>query len=236
MGARVGGGLAHAVDGRRSLAGSVRGSERGGPRRADLCAACEPDHGGSRAGKAASSVGASRGAKRAVLRVTSSAKALRIRKEYNLTDLGNSERFIEQHGKDLRYVPDWRKWLVWDCRWNLDETRAVNRLASETARSIWREIPNAETVGERADVANHARRSESERAVRAMVTLAENDKTIVVRPSELDREPWLLQCENGVLDLRTSEFRPAYREDLLTKACGVAYDPEATAPTWDAFP
>ena len=30
------------------------------------------------------------------------------------TELGNAQRFIRQHGQDLRYVPLWGKWLVWE--------------------------------------------------------------------------------------------------------------------------
>src|SRR5690606_13568791 len=29
------------------------------------------------------------------------------------TDLGNAERFVEQHGRDSRYVVPWKQWLFW---------------------------------------------------------------------------------------------------------------------------
>src|SRR5829696_2698752 len=41
---------------------------------------------------------------------------------YNLTDLGNAERFVAQHGEDARYCFPWRKWLVrTGARWERDE-------------------------------------------------------------------------------------------------------------------
>lgn len=51
----------------------------------------------------------------------------------------------------------------------------------------------------------------------------------------LDADPWLLNVENGTLDLRTGELRERRREDLITKLAPVEYDPEARAPTFEAF-
>ena len=45
-------------------------------------------------------------------------------------------------------------------------------------------------------------------------------------------ERWL---RNGVIDLTTGEFRQGRREDYITKQCGVAFDPNATCPKWEAF-
>ena len=39
-------------------------------------------------------------------------------------------------------------------------------------------------------------------------------------------QPWLLNCENGTLDLRTGELRSHERDDLLTKLCPVEYPTE----------
>jgi hypothetical protein len=56
---------------------------------------------------------------------------------YNLTDLGNAERFISQHGEDVRYCYAWSRWLVFTgARWERDESGHVHRLAKETVRVI----------------------------------------------------------------------------------------------------
>ena len=47
--------------------------------------------------------------------------------------------------------------------------------------------------------------------------------------------PWLFNCKNGTLDLRTGELRPHRREDYLTKSAPVAYDADAKAPLWEKF-
>src|SRR5215212_1979035 len=55
---------------------------------------------------------------------------------YNLTDLGNAERFVAQHGDNVRYCYPWRKWLTWTGpRWHRDDAGRVHKLAKESVRS-----------------------------------------------------------------------------------------------------
>ena len=153
---------------------------------------------------------------------------------HNLTDLGNSERFVAQHGENVRYCYPWGKWLVWTgARWEQDSSGRVPRLAKETVRSIYREAAAAEDEDTRKVLARHATKSEAEARIRAMLELAKSE--VPVSPDDLDADPWLLNCPNGTVDLRTGEIRPHRREDLLTKMAGAEYDPNAEAPTWKAF-
>jgi putative DNA primase/helicase len=153
---------------------------------------------------------------------------------FNLTDLGNAERFIAHHGGDVRYCYQWRKWLVWTgLRWERDEAGRVHRLAKETVRSIYREAGDEEDEDRRKALAKHARSSESETRIRAMVELAKSE--VPASPDEFDADAWLLNTNNGTIDLRTGELREHRREDLITKLAPVKYDRGATAPTWERF-
>jgi hypothetical protein len=29
------------------------------------------------------------------------------------TDLGNARRLVERHGENIRFIPEWQKWIVW---------------------------------------------------------------------------------------------------------------------------
>jgi P4 family phage/plasmid primase-like protien len=152
---------------------------------------------------------------------------------FNLTDVGNAERLVARHGDDLRYCFPWGKWLAWDGRrWKVDASGEVARRAVETVRSIYAEA--AATDAERKEIARWAMASESRHRVEAMVALARALGNVPVAPEELDADPWLLNVENGTLDLRTGDLRPHDRADLLTKLAGVGYDPDALAPTWGA--
>jgi P4 family phage/plasmid primase-like protien len=153
---------------------------------------------------------------------------------YNLTDLGNSERFVAQHGEYVRYCYPWRTWLVWTgVRWERDEAGWVHRLAKETVRSIYSEASEEENEARRKELAKHARVSESERRIRALVELAKSEAP--TSPDELDADPWLLNVLNGTINLRTGKLREHRREDLITKIAPVEYDPDATTQPWEAF-
>src|SRR5262245_61366473 len=77
----------------------------------------------------------------------------------HLTDSGNAERFVEEHGHDLRYVHAWSKWLRWDgTRWAFDEHGVVLRMAKKTAKRIWVAAADISNGDVRDAVANHAKR------------------------------------------------------------------------------
>ncbi len=157
------------------------------------------------------------------------------------TDLGNAERLVDLHGQNLRYCHDWKQWLAWDGRrWKVDATAAVERCAKDTVRRIYTEA--AAVTGEddaaqdlRKSLYRWATASESAGHIHAMIDLAASEPGIPVTPDDLDPDPWLLNCLNGVLDLRTGELHPHDRALLITKLCPVEYRADATAPTWDAF-
>ena len=152
---------------------------------------------------------------------------------FNLTDLGNAERFIADHGRNVRYCHKWGAWLVYDGqRWRVDDRGAVVRLAKETVRKIYREAAEAEDEDRRKTLAKHAARSESADKIRAMLELAKSE--VPVSPDELDAGTMLLNVKNGTIDLRTGVRREHRREDLITKLAPVEYDPTAAAPTWAA--
>ena len=52
---------------------------------------------------------------------------------------------------------------------------------------------------------------------------------------DFDRNPYLLCCSNGVVDLATGELRPAEPEDFLHRSTSIFYDPTADCPRWERF-
>ena len=152
------------------------------------------------------------------------------------TDLGNAERLVDQHGSDIRYAPALARWYVWDGkRWVADELHRVREKAKHTVRSIVDEA-NAEEGDRRKDLLSHAIRSESDARVRAMIELAAGTMPeIKVTPADLDADPYLLNLQNGTLNLRSQQLQPHRREDLLTRLSPATYDPSASCPRWLEF-
>jgi putative DNA primase/helicase len=65
--------------------------------------------------------------------------------------------------------------------------------------------------------------------------LSQAEPYLAVEADDLDKDPWLLNCPNGTVDLRTGELRPHDQADLITKICGTDYDPRAKCSRWEQF-
>ena len=67
------------------------------------------------------------------------------------------------------------------------------------------------------------------------LALASTEEGIAARPIGLHADPFLLNCRNGVLDLRTGQLSPHDPNLLLTKITGARYDPGATGGEFTKF-
>jgi putative DNA primase/helicase len=157
-------------------------------------------------------------------------------KHFNLTDLGNAERLVNQYGDILHYCYERRRWLVWNGKvWEWDSGAKVAALAKLTIRNISREAGDEPDEKKRKELAGHAKSSESDHRISAMITLAESESGIPVKLTELDTNPWIFNCLNGTIDLRTGKLQPHRKEDLLTIIMPVEYRPDAQCLQWLAF-
>jgi putative DNA primase/helicase len=155
---------------------------------------------------------------------------------FHRTDLGNARRLVVMFGDDLRFCHPWGKWLSWTGdRWQTDETGGVFRNARQVVEQLHAEADGAEDDAVRKALTSWAMTSESEGKINAMVSLARTAKGIPVVPGELDAWPWLLNCPNGTLNLRTGQLGPHVRGDHLSKRTAAAFVPDAPCPMWEAF-
>jgi putative DNA primase/helicase len=80
---------------------------------------------------------------------------------------------------------------------------------------------------------NWCLKSEDARRINAMLDMARSEPGIPILPDQMDRDPWLFNCANGTLELKTGRLREHRREDYITKLCPVEYHPEARCPVWN---
>jgi putative DNA primase/helicase len=161
---------------------------------------------------------------------------------FPLTDMGNAERMAHRHGASIRYSYTQRQWYIYDgSRWRKDEGNEIASLAKETVRSMLGEADGIENDEKRKALVAWAQRSESRKAIEDMIDLCRSEPGITVREDEWDANPFLLNCTNGTVDLRTGELLPHRPEDMITKMARGAYDPadlerfEEACPIWRAF-
>ena len=154
-------------------------------------------------------------------------------KTYPLTDLGNAERFVDRWGDYFVFCPGFQKYLVWTgTHWEPDADLCVERWAAETVRNL-RDKATLNEKRQGNNLLKWADRSEHEARLKAMVKLARPMKTVAV--DDLDQNPYLLNCLNGTLDLKTGELRYHDQADRITKAVEIEFDPEATCPRFERF-
>ena len=167
----------------------------------------------------------------------SSAQNIRkLNRTERLSDAGNAKRLITNHGENIRWLPDSRKWILWnDLGWHLDKDGAVIRLAVNTAEGIYHEAANANDKEKAKTISAHANKSQNLSRLIAMIELAKSEQGISLCQDQLDRDDWLFGVKNGVVDLKTGNLKTASREDYLTKHAPVNYDENAACPVWEKF-
>jgi len=154
----------------------------------------------------------------------------------NLTDLGNAKRMIQLFQNVLLYCPTHGSWYVYDeSRWKRDADGAVARYAKAAVANIFDEAATETDPGRQTSLRRHALRSESSRALSAMVGLASTEIEVAIKAERLDAEPWRFNVQNGTLDLRTGQLYEHDRTDYITKISNIDYDPTAECPLWDEF-
>ena len=149
----------------------------------------------------------------------------------NLTDVGNGARFAIQHGDRLRYCHTRTMWMYWDeSRWCWDYSGRVIALAIQTALSIFDEAKTEPDDARRAALSKWAVASQKRDRIAAMLAMAQHEMTIGV--ADLDANPWMLNCVNGVVDLHSGALLPHSPANFITRMSGAEYNPDAKCPRW----
>lgn len=150
----------------------------------------------------------------------------------NDTDLTNAKWFILEHGLDVKYCTDFGKWLKWDGkRWTIASSEELLHLAAVTAENMAQEASSERNK----ELLQRALRLQNVRRMRSMLEVVASDPCILIGADRLDTDPFLLNCQNGTINLQSGEFREHQREDLITKLCNASYNPEAGCELWLKF-
>jgi putative DNA primase/helicase len=152
------------------------------------------------------------------------------------TDVGNAQRLVAAFGHAMRYCAPWKRWLVWDGgRWARDDRQRVREYAKTVTRDMLHEAADLPAGDRQRALVEYALRSQKADRLRAMIELAQSDPTLAMVPGDFDADPWLLNVDNGTIDLRSGQLREHRRADLITKLAPVTYDPAATSDVWTRF-
>jgi putative DNA primase/helicase len=147
---------------------------------------------------------------------------------FRQTDVGNAQRLVTAYCDKIRYCFAFRSWLIWDGkRWAWDESGQIIELAKDTIVQMRKAAKDAgdETLEK------WAKSSETRSRITAMIELAQS--LVPVQTDELDTDLWLLNCQNGIVDLRTGQLLPHDPKHLMTRICAAKYLPDSVPGLWE---
>jgi len=163
------------------------------------------------------------------------------------TDVANGERFERRYAGHAIHS-DSLGWLVWDGRRFARDSKAAREFAKVISDDIRAEITvmanaidmrdpkSAVMFQQYVDALNKwSKLSASTRGLDNILTEANTTPGINGNALEFDVDPWLLNCLNGTIDLRTGELMSHNPDHLITKLTPIEYDPDALCPRWDQF-
>jgi putative DNA primase/helicase len=150
--------------------------------------------------------------------------------------LGKAVKLAEQFADRLLYV-NGIGWHHWDGnRFGPDGDGAAYRAVHRMLRRERRIISGLQLSDEDRERRNREiARYETASAISGILAIAATLQAFSVTVDDMDADPWLFNCANGTLDLRTAELRPHDPADRITKVANAAYHKDATSVTWDAF-
>lgn len=146
-------------------------------------------------------------------------------------------RFVERRGAEVRFDHGRRIWLVWHGhRWRPDRDQEIRRLWLEVLGSRYQEAVKI-TDSEMRDrtLAAITAAGATDDAISAGLRITASMKPAATSGDAWDPDPWILGCENGLVDLRTGVLRVGRPADMVSRSTKLDYDRRATCPRWDRF-
>ena len=145
-------------------------------------------------------------------------------------------KLAEMFEGDLLYVNK-MGWHHWDGkRWAADENQMARRAVHALIRRDRETVISLNLeIEERDKRLKQIARYEASSAISGILTEAAALQAFSVTVDNLDADPWLFNCSNGTLDLRTMELRGHDPADRISKIANAAYRDDTGGTQWAAF-
>ncbi|WP_144608531.1 phage/plasmid primase, P4 family [Bacillus cereus] len=147
------------------------------------------------------------------------------KRKFKLTELGNAERIAYEYGHVIKFVND-IGWFIWDGkRWRIDTKKEIERITAKVLRSLSKSEDEAEAKWARMCERRNVRMN----SIKDLMPLVPGER------QEFDTHKYLLNVENGIVDLKTGKLQQHDRELKLTKITNIVFDENAKCPEWLNF-
>ncbi|MFA4990589.1 MAG: phage/plasmid primase, P4 family [Candidatus Paceibacterota bacterium] len=147
-----------------------------------------------------------------------------------------ARKFAKEYKEKIRYCYPYKAWLFWNGKvWKQDKEGKVERLCKKAVIELYNEVSKITNDEERKSFIKFLIGLDKADKVKAILEMAKSEEGIPILPEEFDKEEYLLNVQNGTLDLRTGQLKKHDKEDYLSMICEANYNENAKSELWEKF-
>lgn len=159
-----------------------------------------------------------------------------LKKEYALDDTGNAERFVDTFGSVLKYNIDLKSWVIFDGKtWVRDYKQQVKKYADSLIERMKEECLKEEDKDLQREKARNIKHISSTNGKDAMLKEAIHLLEVATKNYDYDKQDYLINCRNGIVDLRNGTLFEHDKELMLSKNTNVEVDLNGTPTQFIKF-
>ena len=157
---------------------------------------------------------------------------------YLWNDIGLGNLFAECFKDVERFCVDNQKWYVYSGGiWKIDKGEILSQGNMQRLLQLLHLYAKELTGTGEDDVLKkydqYINKSSSDSILRRALNASKNQ--LLIEMCDFDKDPYLLNCKNGVYDLKTLSFRQAKATDYLTLSLDCSYLPEGISPSCERW-
>lgn len=166
-------------------------------------------------------------------------------KSYSLDDTGNAERFYSYFGHLFKYNNKSKTFMFWNNKnWVYDNCGYAKKYADELIKILkieaenfekgLEEVTDQDALKQKEKILDAMRKNISRLSNKAgkeaMLSEVQHLHTMPCEPKDFDTQPYLLNTQSGVVDLKTGEVMPFDPKLMLSKNtnCKISYETPKT--------
>ena len=157
------------------------------------------------------------------------------------TNVAHAKRVVERNGDLFGYYHSENTWYCYDFagRWIKDPHavllgRHIILPCLEEKLAEFREIPVTKGFSEAQKNGALKTISNAQNKIQEVASSLRYLKEVkIIQTSDFDAGPSLINCRNGVVDLKTGELRPHSAKYLMTQMVAVPFNPKAPRDLWE---
>ncbi len=147
-----------------------------------------------------------------------------------------AEFFVKNTIETLRFVREKNEWIWFDGKkWTSDCKEQIRGIHKKKRQELYRLAAERIDTKKADEFIKFAKLAGSQRFFTAVMQLASMEMNVGISVDSFDKNQYLLNCVNGMIDLESGKLWPHDKGEFITKMISVEYDPAAKCPRWERF-